>query len=252
MSLSEILKTKTTTEIDPNYLYGNGNEINKSIVSYGDGENEREENVDNKEELVTDKSATSDYKKFIKNDIATFSKDIDTLRNLIRYQNVHRNINESVAEHSFYTACLVLKIREYYNFNLEVALKTALIHDIMESKINDMPHNIKMENPALADAILQAEEKVTKSMFYCEAHDLIRNFNNGSTPEGLACQLADILSVVLYANAEIKSGNTVFNYIAIKAIARCKEVIDKFDFNRNLKYSKEQILNKINQIVNIY
>lgn len=201
---------------------------------------------------MNDKTENSDYNKFIKTDIATFSKNINILRNLIRYQNVHRNINESVAEHSFYVSIFILKLREYYNFNLEVALKTALIHDVSESYISDIPHNIKMENPALADAILQAEEKVTKSMFYCEAHDLIRNFNNGSTPEGLACQLADILSVVLYANAEIKSGNTVFNYIAIKAIARCKEVIDKFDFNRNLKYSKEQILNKINQIVNIY
>lgn len=192
------------------------------------------------------------YNKFIKNDIATFSKDIDILRNLIRYQNVHRNINESVAEHSFYTAILVLKLREYYTFNLEVALKTALIHDVMESKISDIPHIIKKENPNLAKAVQDAEEKVTNEIFYEEAHCLIKDFNNGSTPEGLACQLADILSVVLYANSEIKSGNIVFNYIAIKAIARCKEVIDNFDSQRNPKYTKEQILNKINQIVNIY
>lgn len=201
---------------------------------------------------MNDKTENSDYNKFIKNDIATFSKNINILRNLIRYQNVHRNINESVAEHSFYVSIFILKLREYYNFNLEVALKTALIHDVSESYISDIPHNIKMENPALADVILQAEEKVTNEMFYEDAHDLIKNFNNGSTPEGLACQLADILSVVLYANSEIKSGNIVFNYIAIKAIARCKEVIDNFDQQRNPKYTKEQILNKINQIVNIY
>lgn len=192
------------------------------------------------------------YKKFIKNDIATFSKDIDVLRNLIRYQNVHRQVNESVAEHSFYVASFVLKLREYYDFNLEKALKMALIHDWPESSISDVPHNIKKANPNLAAALEEAETKVFKEKMSDEAVELIASFNHGTTPEGLACQLADVLSVVLYANAELKSGNQVFNYIAIKAIARCKEIVEKFDTYRNATYTKEQIINKINQIVNIY
>ena len=60
------------------------------------------------------------YKKLIRNDIATFARDIDTLRSLIRYQNCNRLVNESVAEHSFYVASFVMKLREYYNFDLEV------------------------------------------------------------------------------------------------------------------------------------
>lgn len=197
-------------------------------------------------------NSNTEYKKFIRNDIATFSKDIDTLRHLIRYQNCPRLINESVAEHSWYTSVLVLKLREYYKFNLEIALKTALVHDCMESKISDIPHNIKQANPELAKAIEHAEDNITRSMLSDEAFELMKAFNSGSTPEGLACQLGDVLSVVLYANAEIKAGNSTFNYIAIKAISRCKEVIDKFDEYRNPEYTKEQIMNKINQIVNIY
>lgn len=197
-------------------------------------------------------NSNTEYKKFIRNDIATFSKDIDTLRHLIRYQNCPRLINESVAEHSWYTSVLVLKLREYYKFNLEIALKTALVHDCMESKISDIPHNIKQANPELAKAIEHAEDNITRSMLSDEACELMKAFNHGTTPEGLACQLADVLSVVLYANAEIKAGNSTFNYIAIKAISRCKEVIDKFDEYRNPEYTKEQIMNKINQIVNIY
>lgn len=192
------------------------------------------------------------YNKFIKNDIATFSKDVDILRYLIRYQNCPRLINESVAEHSWYTSIFVLKLREYYEFNLETALKTALVHDCMESKISDIPHNIKMANPDLAEAVEKAEDKVTRTMLSDEACELMKAFNHGTTPEGLACQLADVLSVVLYANDEIKAGNSTFNYIAIKAIARCKEVVDKLDSYRNVSYTKEQIINKINQIVNIY
>ena len=192
------------------------------------------------------------YSKFIRNDIATFSKDVDVLRSLIRYQNCNRLVNESVAEHSFYVAVFVLKLREYYDFNLEVALKTALIHDIPEARISDIPHNIKLANPEVAAALEKAEEKVTVDMLSEEANALLKSFNHGDTVEGKICQLADVLSVVLYANDEIKCGNRIFNYIAIKAIARCKEIVASLEAHLNKNYTQEQIMNKINQIVNIY
>ena len=195
---------------------------------------------------------SEDYKKFIRNDIATFSKDVDVLRSLIRYQNCNRLVNESVAEHSFYVAVFVLKLREYYDFNLEVALKTALIHDIPEARISDIPHNIKLANPEVAAALEKAEEKVTVDMLSEEANALLKSFNHGDTVEGKICQLADVLSVVLYANDEIKCGNRIFNYIAIKAIARCKEIVASLEAHLNKSYTQEQIMNKINQIVNIY
>ena len=192
------------------------------------------------------------YSKFIRNDIATFSKDVDVLRSLIRYQNCNRLVNESVAEHSFYVAVFVLKLREYYDFNLEVALKTALIHDIPEARISDIPHNIKLANPEVAAALEKAEEKVTIDMLSEEANTLLKSFNHGDTVEGKICQLADVLSVVLYANDEIKCGNRIFNYIAIKAIARCKDIVASLEAHLNKSYTQEQIMNKINQIVNIY
>ena len=127
------------------------------------------------------------YSKFIRNDIATFSKDIDVLRSLIRYQKCNRLVNESVAEHSFYVAVFVLKLREYYDFNLEVALKTALIHDIPEARISDIPHNIKLANPEVAAALEKAEEKVTIDMLSEEANALLKSFNHGDTVEGKIC-----------------------------------------------------------------
>ena len=192
------------------------------------------------------------YNKFIRNDIATFSRDIDTLRSLIRYQNCNRLVNESVAEHSFYVASFVMKLREYYEFNLERALKMALIHDIPESRISDVPHNIKIANPKLSAALEEAENKVLNDMFYPEGVTLVADFNGTVSPEGKVCALADVLSVVLYANDEIKCGNKVFNYIAIKAIARCKEIVRSLENQLNKAYTQEQIMNKIDQIVNIY
>ena len=185
------------------------------------------------------------YNKFIRNDIATFSRDIDVLRSLIRYQNCNRLVNESVAEHSFYVASFVMKLREYYDFNLERALKMALIHDIPESRISDVPHNIKMANPKLSAALEEAENKVLNDMFYPEGVTLVADFNGTVSPEGKVCALADVLSVVLYANDEIKCGNKVFNYIAIKAIARCKEIVKSLEPQLNKTYTQEQIMNKI-------
>lgn len=185
------------------------------------------------------------YNKFIRNDIATFSRDIDVLRSLIRYQNCNRLVNESVAEHSFYVASFVMKLREYYDFNLERALKMALIHDIPESRISDVPHNIKMANPKLSAALEEAENKVLNDMFYSEGVTLVADFNGTVSPEGKVCALADVLSVVLYANDEIKCGNKVFNYIAIKAIARCKEIVKSLEPQLNKTYTQEQIMNKI-------
>lgn len=198
------------------------------------------------------KTEEKPYSKFIKNDIATYAKDISILRHLVRYQNCHRNINETVAEHSYYVAALVLKLKEYYNFNLEVALKTALVHDQMEAKISDVPHNIKLANPKLSEALEEAEKNVTRQMLSEEAVALLEDFNHGLTPEGLACQLGDVLSVVMYSNAELTSGNQTFNYIAIKAIERCKEIVKQLEPYINKNYTSDQIMNKINQIINIY
>ena len=191
-------------------------------------------------------SEETTYKKFIRNDIASFAKDADILRSLIRYQNCNRLVNESVAEHSWFVAIFVLKLREYYNFNLETALKTALVHDFAESKISDVPHNIKVSNPALAKALEDAEEKVNIEFLSEDAAKLVKDFNNGSSPEGIVCQLADVLSVVLYAHDEIKCGNSVFNYIAIKAIERCKQIVYALKPFMNPDYTETAIMNKIN------
>ena len=80
-----------------------------------------------------------------------------------------------------------MKLREYYDFNLEVALKTALIHDIPEARISDIPHNIKLANPEVAAALEKAEEKVTTDMLSEEVNALLKNFNHGDTVEGKIC-----------------------------------------------------------------
>jgi len=188
----------------------------------------------------------------INSDLQTYLSKIDILRTLVRYQTCLKNLNESVAEHSFYVAAIVLKLSEYYDFDLTTALITAIIHDIPEASISDVPFNIKQRNPELCKALEDVEAKVTTTQLSEEAAELIKHFNECDTPEGLACRLADILSVVLYSADEIKTGNKIFNYIAIKTLKRCSDVLQQLEKYIKKPYTKEQIADKINQIMNIY
>lgn len=188
----------------------------------------------------------------ISSDLKTYISKIDILRSLIRYQNCLRNVNESVAEHSFYVAAIILKLYEYYNFDLETALVTALIHDIPECEISDIPHPIKERNKDLMEIVDRIEIKTITNILSEDAAELLKHFNDGDTIEGLICQLADILSVIIYASDELKSGNKVFNYIAIKSLNRVYEVTNKLETAIKEPYTKETISNIINQIVNIY
>lgn len=189
--------------------------------------------------------------KFISTDIDTFAKEVDVLRTLIRYQNCNRLVNESVAEHTFFVAAFVLKLRDYFKFDLLTALKTALVHDFPETKISDVPHNIKSRNPELSSILAKIEKKVAEERLSEEAASLIEDFNELKTPEGLVCALADILSVILYAEDEVKCGNTTFNYIAIKAIQRTNSVLDSLKPYLEEGVTIDLVKDQINSIINI-
>ena len=64
-------------------------------------------------------------------------------------------------------------------------MKTALIHDVMESRISDVPHNIKLKNAKVAEALEEAEANVLNEMFYPEAKTLLNSFNHGDDVVGL-------------------------------------------------------------------
>ena len=58
-----------------------------------------------------------------------YMTNVDGLRNLVRYQSAPRVSSETVAEHSYYVAAYVLKLHNYYEFDLKKALTMAILHD---------------------------------------------------------------------------------------------------------------------------
>jgi 5'-deoxynucleotidase YfbR-like HD superfamily hydrolase len=89
--------------------------------------------------------------------LSDFVDKIYTLKALTRYNNKFKIISESVAEHSFFVAVMTLKLHDDYNFNLEKALKMALIHDIPELHLSDVTHDVKRNFPQLAEEVTKAE-----------------------------------------------------------------------------------------------
>lgn len=135
--------------------------------------------------------------------------DLDTLYNLsylIRYSNVPRIKDESVAEHSFYVALSVIKLYEDYNFNLQRAISMAVTHDLVESEIGDISFMLKRKNPVIKEEI-KVVEYVEIAKYPDYVRELIEEYMDMATIESIIVHIADAHQCYCYANHEVKLGN---------------------------------------------
>lgn len=182
----------------------------------------------------------------IKQNLTNYLLDIDNLRNIVRFQTAPRNARETVAEHSFYVAAIVLKLHEYFDFNLEKALSVSLLHDYSEVYISDVPHSIKASNETLAKALEQAEYKINNDKLSEEFAKCIEDFNTLKTAEGCIVNLADVLSVLMYSRLEVKLGNKEYmREVYHKTFKRINKILDVAKTYLKDKYSTLDIINLI-------
>jgi 5'-deoxynucleotidase YfbR-like HD superfamily hydrolase len=187
----------------------------------------------------------------IKSDLANYIYNIDNLRNLVRYQTAPRVSQETVAEHSFFVAAYVLKLNDYYEFDLLKALQTAILHDFSEVFISDVPHPIKKAFPLINDELNKAENEVNKKFISEEFSNNLEEFNNLSSPEGIMVALGDILSVVSYSKYEITLGNSKYmKDVLMKTTERYLDVIKKAEPYLKKGVSSQQIVNFIENFKN--
>ena len=174
-------------------------------------------------------------------DLENYIFNIDNLRNLVRYQTAPRVSQETVAEHSFFVASYVLKLKDYYEFDLLKALQTAILHDFSEVFISDVPHPIKKAFPLINDQLNKAENEINKRFISEDFSNNLEEFNNLSSPEGIMVALADILSVVSYSKYEITLGNSKYmKDVLNKTTERYLEIIEKAS-----PYLKEGVSSKM-------
>lgn len=140
------------------------------------------------------------------------------LRYVVRFSICPRVHDESVAEHSFYTAYFAmmiaqdLMVREVEVNGYEVASK-ALIHDMDETYSGDMIRMFKHSSPEIKDAMDKAAEgfmeQHSKDLLGHEGLCTIWKNAKSDNLEGAIVSLADFLSVLSYVVQEIQSGNHV-------------------------------------------
>lgn len=184
----------------------------------------------------------------INSNLTEYLSNIDLLRNLVRYQVAPRVSQETVAEHSFFVAAYTLKLHDYFDFDLEKALRIAILHDFAEVFISDVPHPIKMKFPELTKQLEIAEHGVNAEYISEEFAQELEGFNEASTPEGCIVVLSDILSVITYSKYEMELGNSQYMKDVLKrSLVRINNMLEKC--SKFLRPDKN-ITEVINEITN--
>lgn len=182
----------------------------------------------------------------INSSLSAYLYNIDNLRNIDRYQIAHKITRETVAEHSFFVASYILKLHDYYNFNLEKALNMGLLHDFSEVFISDVPHPIKMAFPDINKQLEKAEYEMNEKYISKEFADNLEEFNNLTSVEGKIVNIADILSVISYSKYEVSLGNSQYmKDVLNRGLMRIKDALDLVEDNLKPEYKTFDILSQI-------
>lgn len=165
------------------------------------------------------------------------------LGEIIRYNNRPKIKNENVAEHTFYVTSTVLKICKMFKLSNEVkhkALEFAVVHDIPELLIGDVPYDTKANNPILREAVEQAEIKALQDNLpeYFESYSQFLKEEKEQTVAYLVTKLADTVSVLQYSNRELDLGNKTPQMIEIND--ECQERIARLISKLEEKIEEEK------------
>ena len=151
------------------------------------------------------------------------------LKNVVRYNNHVRIKDETVAEHSFFTTLLALKLCEKLHASDDLIHKCiikALLHDMPETKLNDITHDVK--SLLNIRPILRQYERSYYDNFFERFSDIM-NIDDENDVVNLIVKFADILSVLQYACNEISLGNNTFLHIKIDAEKRLDDIYKKLN-----------------------
>lgn len=188
----------------------------------------------------------------INSNLTDYLSNVNNLRNLTRYQAAPRVSSESVAEHSFFVASYVLKLYDYYDFNLEKALRMALLHDFNEVFISDVPFPIKSKYKGLNKELEKAEYEVNKEMISEEFANEMKEFNDMTSPEGIIVELGDVLSVVSYSKHEISLGNSKYmKDVYTKSIPRYTRILTKAEKYLREGMNTDSIISEIGKFMDL-
>lgn len=146
--------------------------------------------------------------------------NLSRIRNVVRFSNSTRIKDESVAEHSYFTAYYALVLGhvlsnvEGVSVDFGTMLTGALVHDIDEAVSGDFIRHFKYQDPELHKRLDDASSKLMEGAFSSTSEALTgplyagwKSAKQDSTVEGDLVAFADFLSVLSYVMNEIDCGN---------------------------------------------
>jgi 5'-deoxynucleotidase YfbR-like HD superfamily hydrolase len=125
--------------------------------------------------------------------------ELALLSQLTRWQNLPTVGKETVAEHTCQVALIVLKLSAEYSFDIGKALTIAVLHDVPEIWLTDIPFNVTKRFPQLKAAKESAEAQIVAEKLP-EYEALLSK----PCPELCFVKLADASQVIQFATAELK------------------------------------------------
>jgi len=129
------------------------------------------------------------------------------LKFIIRYSNMPRVRDESVAEHSFFVSAICIEmLHNYPEADVGKVLMMANIHDWAEADIDDIAHNVKRDYPEVGAALKLAEESAMNK-YHKNIVSAYREYEECQTLEARIVKYADIQQCIQYLTTEIKLGN---------------------------------------------
>jgi 5'-deoxynucleotidase YfbR-like HD superfamily hydrolase len=150
------------------------------------------------------------------NGIREFIHDTRDLMHVRRFTTVRGFQDESVAEHSYYTALYAMIICDMEESagravdKLEV-LRRCLVHDLDESRVSDIPRPIKYANPEAQATITkisqQAYRELVSNLPENLHEDYFRLWSKDSSYESMVEKAADLLEALAWAIEEQAMGN---------------------------------------------
>jgi len=160
-------------------------------------------------------------------DLRDFNALTYRLQYLIRYSNVPRIKDESVASHSFFVATIVLFLHEWYKFDLSSALGMAICHDLPEARVNDMCHETKKAYPELNKMMNEFEVRVAEKELPKAAREFFLQYmNDDKSPEAKIVKFADAIQCYQYSCNEVLMGNRGYmEQVQTNSRARIEEML---------------------------
>ena len=193
--------------------------------------------------------------------------DLARIRNVIRFSNSTRIKDESVAEHSYFTAyyamvlAMALIVEEGVPVDMGTLLTSAILHDVDEAKSGDFVRHFKYMDTDIKRHIEDASDRIMRNAFdpifvkermvlregepSHSLHYLWKNAKDPDTIEGDIVAFADFLSVLSYVMNELDCGNKKL----LRQLDDMYEYAHSFYKRKFVKY--EEVKNWLFQVMSI-